>query len=153
MKTTPAAHTSFVLDRQFKASAARVFAAWADPATKLRWSDCHAETTKPEFSMDFRSGGKETYRSALPDGTKLAVDKVFLDIVPEARIVFAYSMAADGHALSASLVTVEFTDTPAGSTLKLTEQLAYLDGHEDLAQRRRGTEEGLDRLLLEVDAL
>lgn len=152
MTRTPAAHTSFVLERRFKASAARVFAAWADPATKQRWSDCHAETGATEFRMDFRPGGQEIYRSAMADGTQLAVDKVFLDIVPQARIVFAYSMAADGRALSASLVTVEFANSPAGSTLKLTEQLAYLDGHQDLEQRRRGTEEGLDRLLLEVDA-
>jgi uncharacterized protein YndB with AHSA1/START domain len=151
--TTPATHTSFVLERRFKASAARVFAAWADPATKLRWSDCHAATAAAEFSMDFRPGGREAYRSALPDGTRLAVDKVFLDIVMPARIVFAYSMAANGKALSASLVTVEFADSASGSTLKLTEQLAYLDGHMDLEQRRRGTEEGLDRLLLEVDAV
>ncbi|HEY1129296.1 MAG TPA: SRPBCC family protein [Roseateles sp.] len=151
--TTPAAHTSFVLERSFKASAARVFAAWADPATKLRWNDCHAQTHVPEFSMDFRPGGHETYRSRLPDGTRLAVDKVFLDIAENARIVFAYAMATDGRALSASLVTVELTDTPGGSTLKLTEQLAYLDGHMDIEQRRRGTEEGLDRLMLEVDAI
>ena len=152
MTTTSAAHTSFVLERRFKASASRVFAAWADPATKQRWSDCHAETGTTEFSMDFRPGGQEIYRSVLPDGTELAVDKVFLDIVTNARIVFAYSMTADGRALSASLVTAEFANSPAGSTLKLTEQLAYLDGHMDIEQRRRGTEEGLDRLLLEVDA-
>lgn len=152
MTRIPAAHTSFVLERRFKASATRVFAAWADPATKRRWSDCHAETGATDFSMDFRPGGQELYRSTLPDGTQLAVDKVFLDIVPQARIVFAYSMAADGRTLSASLVTVEFANSPAGSTLKLTEQLAYLDGHMDIEQRRRGTEEGLDRLLLEVDA-
>jgi uncharacterized protein YndB with AHSA1/START domain len=150
--TTPTAHTSFVLERRFKASTTRVFAAWADPAVKLRWNDCHAEMNATEFSMDFRPGGFELYRSRLPDGTRLAVDKVFLDIVENARIVFAYSMAANGRALSASLVTVEFADTPGGSTLKLTEQLAYLDGHQDIEQRRRGTEEGLDRLLLEVDA-
>lgn len=150
--TTPAAHTSFVLERRFKASTTRVFAAWADPATKLRWSDCHAETNTAEFSMDFRPGGQEIYRSALSDGTQLAVDKVFLDIVTDERIVFAYSMAANGRALSASLVTAEFADSASGSTLKLTEQLAYLDGHMDIEQRRRGTEEGLDRLLLEVDA-
>ena len=153
MTTTATTHTSFVLDRRFKASAARVFAAWADPATKLRWNDCHAEMNATEFSMNFHPGGREIYRSRLPDGTKLAVDKVFLDIVEPARIVFAYSMATNGKTLSASLVTVEFADTLAGSTLKLTEQLAYLDGHMDLAQRRRGTEEGLDRLLLEVDAV
>ncbi len=149
---TATAHTSFVIERRFKASAARVFAAWADPATKLRWNDCHAEMNATEFSMDFRPGGQEIYRSWLPDGTRLAVDKVFLDIVHEARIVFAYSMAANDKALSASLVTVEFADETTGSTLKLTEQLAYLDGHRDIEQRRRGTEEGLDRLLLEVDA-
>ena len=152
MTATPAAHTSFVLERRFKASAARVFAAWADPATKQRWNDCHAQTGATEFHMDFRPGGFETYRSRLDDGTPLAVDKVFLDIVANARIVFAYAMAAGGRRLSASLVTVEFADAPGGSTLRLTEQLAYLDGHHDLAQRRRGTEEGLDRLLLEVDA-
>ncbi len=152
MTTTPAAHTSFVLDRRFKASAARVFAAWADPATKQRWNDCHAETGATEFSMDFRPGGFEIYRSRLGDGTPLAVDKVFLDILADARIVFAYSMTMGGRALSASLVTVEFADSASGSTLKLTEQLAYLDGHMDIEQRRRGTEEGLDRLLLEVDA-
>lgn len=152
MTATSATHTSFVLERSFKASAARVFAAWADPATKLRWNDCHAATNATEFSMDFRPGGCEIYRSQLPDGTRLTVDKVFLDIVTNARIVFAYSMAANGKALSASLVTVEFADTAAGSTIKLTEQLAYLDGHMDIEQRRRGTEEGLDRLLLEVDA-
>lgn len=150
--TTSAAHTSFVLDRAFRASAARVFAAWADPATKQRWNDCHAESGATDFSMDFRPGGFEIYRSRLDDGTPLAVDKVFLDIVTNARIVFAYSMAMAGKALSASLVTVEFVDTANGSMLKLTEQLAYLDGHQDLEQRRRGTEEGLDRLLLEVDA-
>jgi uncharacterized protein YndB with AHSA1/START domain len=151
--TTAATHTSFVLERRFKASAARVFAAWADPATKLRWNDCHAAAHRPEFSLDFRPGGWEIYRSRLNDGRPLAVDKVFLDIVADARIVFAYSMAVGGQALSASLVTVELADTPGGSTLKLTEQLAYLDGHMDIEQRRRGTEEGLDRLLLEVDAV
>ena len=102
--------------------------------------------------MDFRPGGFEIYRSRLGDGTPLAVDKVFLDILADARIVFAYSMTMGGRALSASLVTVEFADSASGSTLKLTEQLAYLDGHMDIEHRRRGTEEGLERLLLEVDA-
>jgi hypothetical protein len=30
------------------------------------------------------------------------------------------------------------------------EQLTYLDGHEDSAQRIEGTQEGLDRLALEL---
>jgi hypothetical protein len=48
--------------------------------------------------------------------------------------------------LSVSLVTVEFFENQRGTRMVYTEQLAYLDGHEDRAQRLHGTEEGLDRL-------
>ncbi|MBP2159596.1 MULTISPECIES: SRPBCC family protein [Asticcacaulis] len=143
-------HTDFVLERRFKASPARVFHAWADPDAKRRWSDCHAETGATEYSLDFRTGGQETYRATLADGTRMTVDKTFLEIVPDARIIFAYAMTANGRSLSASLVTVEFHADGDGTRLLLTEQLAYLDGHEDRDERRRGTEEGLDRLELDL---
>lgn len=145
-----ASHTDFVLDRRFKASPARVFHAWADPDAKQRWSDCHAEMGTTEYSLDFRPGGQELYRATLADGTRMTVDKTFLEIVPDARIIFAYAMAANGRSLSASLVTVEFHGDGDGTRLILTEQLAYLDGHEDRDERRRGTDEGLDRLELEL---
>ena len=153
MTARSAAHTSFVLERRLKAAPARVFAAWADIDAKRRWSDCHAEVGTLSYTMDFRVGGHEIHRAVLPDGREQLVDKVFLEIVPDARIIFAYAMEAAGRPLSASLVTVEFHADGAGTYLKLTEQLAYLDGHQDLDQRIEGTAEGLDRLVLEVDRL
>jgi uncharacterized protein YndB with AHSA1/START domain len=153
MTARSAAHTSFVLERRLKAAPARVFAAWADIDAKRRWADCHAEVGTIEYTMDFCVGGHEIHRATLPDGREQRVDKVFLEIVPDARIIFAYAMAAAGCSLSASLVTVEFQPDGAGTRLLLTEQLAYLDGHHDLDQRIEGTAEGLDRLVLEVDHL
>jgi uncharacterized protein YndB with AHSA1/START domain len=150
MSARSAAHTSFVLDRRFKASRARVFQAWADPEAKRRWADCHAEVGTQSYAIDFRVGGHEVHRAILPDGRPQLIDKVFLEIVPDARIIFAYSMEAGGRHLSASLVTVEFHAEGEGTRLKLTEQLAYLDGHDDLEARRQGTDEGLDRLALEL---
>ena len=149
--TTPrsAAHTHFVLERSFKAAPARVFHAWADPAAKRRWNDCHPDSS--EFSLDFRVGGHELHSATLPDGRPQRVDKVFLEIVLDERILFAYTIVVGGRSLSASLVTVEFHPADAGGTrLVLTEQLAYLDGHFDLEQRRHGTEEGLDRLVQQL---
>lgn len=150
MTERSAAHTSFVLERKFKASPARVFNAWSDPKAKQRWSDCHAGTTS-EYSLDFRPGGREIHRATLPDGTPQIVDKTFIEIVPDARIIFAYGIAIGSRTLSASLVTVELQPDGSGTRLLLTEQLAYLDGHDDLDQRMLGTGEGLDRLLLEVE--
>lgn len=145
-----AAHTSFVLERRFAAPPARVFRAWADPEAKQRWADCHAETGTTEYSIDFRPGGREIHRAVLPDGRHQVVEKTFLEITDNARIIFAYAIKADGRSLSASLVTAEFHPDASGTHLVLTEQLAYLDGHDDLAERIRGTSEGLDRLLLEL---
>lgn len=72
---------------------------------------------------------------------------MFFDIVAARRIVFAYDIRLDARPLSVSLVTVAFVASQRGTRMTYTEQFAYLDGHEDRAQRLRGTEEGLDRLV------
>ncbi|MBB3891637.1 uncharacterized protein YndB with AHSA1/START domain [Phenylobacterium haematophilum] len=149
---TSASHTSFVIERRFAASPAAVFGAWADLEAKKRWSDCHAEEGETELTMDFRPGGRESYRAQLPDGVSQRVEKVFFDIVQDARIVFAYDIEIGGKRLSASLVTVEFSAEREATFMRMTEQLAYFDGHDDLEDRIHGTREGIERLALEVEA-
>ena len=151
MAVTPATHTSFVIERVFAAPPADVFQAWADPEAKRQWSDCHTDDTA-EYSLDFRPLGRETHRVVYPLQGEQRVEKVFFDIAQDRRIVFAYDIALNGRRLSVSLVTVEFEAVPAGTRMVYTEQLAYLDGHEDLSERIRGTGEGIDRLRLWVEA-
>jgi uncharacterized protein YndB with AHSA1/START domain len=150
MAGTPTIHTSFIIDRAFAAPPAEVFAAWADPALKQQWSDCHADHTA-HYSLDFRVMGRETHRVEDPERGAQLVEKVFFDIVPARRIVFAYDISLNGRRLSVSLVTVEFTASRAGTKMIYSEQLAYLDGHQDLSQRVHGTAEALDRLRLVVE--
>ena len=142
-------HTSFVIDRQFNASPSRVFAAWADPEAKRRWSDCHAEAGT-EYSLDFRPGGLEIHRVVHPNGAVQRIQKYFFDIVTDARIVFGYDIELDTRRLSVSLVTVQFEPSRSGTRMLMTEHISYLDGHEDLEARIRGTNEGLDRLDIEL---
>jgi uncharacterized protein YndB with AHSA1/START domain len=151
MKPTPSTHTDFVIEREFDAPPEAVFQAWADPQAKRSWSDCHAEHTT-EYSLDFRPLGRETHQVAYPDGRVQRIEKVFFDIVAARRIVFAYDIQLDARRLSVSLVTVEFFASRRGTRMAYTEQLAYLDGHEDRAQRLRGTQESLDRLGLHLSA-
>lgn len=151
MAGTPALHTSFVIERAFAASPAEVFHAWADPQAKREWSDCHADHTT-HYSLEFRVMGRESHRVDDPERGVQLIEKVFFDIVPGRRIVFAYDISLNERRLSVSLVTVEFEAAPSGTKMVYSEQLAYLDGHQDLPQRIHGTGEALDRLRLQVDA-
>ena len=73
-------------------------------------------------------------------------DALYYDIVEDERIVIAYEMHMDDARISVSLATVEFSPAGTGTRLLLTEQGAFLDGHDTPAQREHGTGELLDSL-------
>ena len=138
-----AAHNTFVVERLYRASPARVFAAWTSVEAKTRWAGCH-EGARHE--MDFRVGGRELYTGGPASGPVYRVETLYHDIVPSRRIVLTYDMYADDTRLSVSLQTVEFKPEGAGTRLVFTEQGVYLDGHDVPDGREHGTGYALDRL-------
>ena len=76
-------------------------------------------------------------------------DTIYLDIVPDARIVFTYTMTVDDTRISSSLVTVELTPDAAGTQLVYTEQGAFFVD-ADTAGREAGCRELLDQLANEL---
>jgi uncharacterized protein YndB with AHSA1/START domain len=145
-------HGNFAVERRYAASPARVFAAWAEPAAKARWSACHGEAQQASHTLDFRVGGREQSHAATPDGPAYSVDALYQDIVPDRRIVYSYDMLMDARRISVSLVTVEFLPDGSGTRLLFTEQGVFLDGHDTPAQRHHGTALALAQLDAEVGA-
>jgi uncharacterized protein YndB with AHSA1/START domain len=139
-------HSTFVVERTYPASPARVFAAFADPKIKDRWFVGPDEWGPDEREMDFRVGGRETSRGGPKGGPIHAFDALYYDIVPNERIVFAYDMHLDDTRISVSLATIELKTDGAGTRLIYTEQGAFLDGFDDPAGREHGTGELLDQL-------
>jgi uncharacterized protein YndB with AHSA1/START domain len=135
-------HATFALERRYPAAPERVFAAWADPATKQRWFG----DTKTELALDFRVGGREISRFRFKGGPPMGNDTIFLDIVPERRIVFAYTMTVGDRRISVSLATVEITPSGHGARLVYTEQGAFFDGADKPANREAGCRELLAKL-------
>ncbi len=139
-------HDTFVIERTYDASPARVFAAFADPQVKGRWFNGPEEWGKDESEVDFRVGGRETSRGGPPGGPSHFFDSRYQEIVPNERIIFAYNMYVDDRLLSVSLTTIEFKPAGKGTRLTFTEQGAYLDAQDAPAGRRQGTEDLLDSL-------
>lgn len=149
MTSPSVAHGTFVIERSFAASPERVFATWSNPDKKRRWFACHEDWKVVDYQLDFREGGVEVNDVADSEGKLHAFKGRYLDIVPNARIVYVYDMYVAGDRLSVSLVTVELAAQGAKTKMTFTEQVVFLDGHGDAAERREGTELGLAR----IDAL
>lgn len=143
-------HADFTIERHYPTNPARVFAAFADPVAKRRWSTCHDEGGLGEYSLDFREGGFETMRGAPAPGNVYAMRAIYHEIVPRERIVYSYEMLRDDVRLSVSLVTLEFRGEGTGTRLIFAEQAVFLDGHDDPKAREQGTGIGFDRLAEEL---
>ena len=149
-------HSTFVLERRFSKPRAAVFAALSEPAKKRRWFGDNPTHEVVDFAVDFRVDGVERWRyrmnAASPfPGTEIVNVGIHLDIVPNARIVIAYSMAMAGRRFSASLVTFELIENGAATDLTLTHQGVFFEGADGPQMREDGWRSLLGRLAAELD--
>lgn len=142
-------HATFVVERTYPATPARVFNAFADPAIKSRWFG-NDEMSKTHHEMDFRVGGREINRGGPPDGPIYTYDARYEDICQDERIVTSYVMYMGDTRISVSVGTFELKPEARGTRLVYTELGAYLDGYDNPAQREEGTRELLENLATEL---
>ena len=146
-------HSTFTLEREYKASPEKVFAAFADPVIKAKWFEAPSEEWRHiGSSLDFREGGREHSEGQFGEGGPISrFDAYYHEVVDDLRLVYDYEMRVDGQRLSVSLASIELTPTAAGTRLTLTEQGVYFDDLDNTEQRKEGTIELLESLATAVE--
>jgi len=139
-------HATFCIERTYQATRSQVFTALTDPAAKAKWFAGGSGYTTLEREMDVRPGGRERVKGRWESGVVSTFDAVYHDVVPDERIVYSYEMHLDERKISVSLTTFELKASAGGTRLVMTEQGAYLDGHDDAGSRERGSNFLLDAL-------
>jgi len=139
-------HSTFSIERTYPSAPARVFAAFSNEGTKRRWFAEGEGWQVDEFTLDFRVGGREVSRFRFKGGAPMGNDTIYLDIVPDRRIVLAYTMTVGDKRISVSLATVEIAPSGDGTRLVYTEQGAFFDGADKPAGREAGCRALLEQL-------
>jgi uncharacterized protein YndB with AHSA1/START domain len=139
-------HATFVIERVYDASPARVFQAFADPVAKAKWFSGPDDWEHEEGTFEFRVGGRETSGGGPAGQPRHHFRAVYQDIVPDERIIYTYDMDLGGPRISVSLTTIEIRPEGAGARLTFTEQGVFLDGYDDAGSREHGTRWLLDKL-------
>jgi uncharacterized protein YndB with AHSA1/START domain len=137
-------HGTFVIERTYPATPARVFGAFASAEAKASWFG-PSSLGRDDIELDFRVGGEERFE-AEAGGARYTYRARYQDIVPEQRIVYTYEMDLDDERISVSVATIELAPAAQGTRLTLTEQGVFLDGHDTNAAREHGTRALLEQL-------
>jgi uncharacterized protein YndB with AHSA1/START domain len=133
-------HATFRLERRYDAPVARVWRAFTDGTAKAKWFGGPPDRWQLlERHMDVRPGGRERLRGRWEGGVVSTFDATYLDVIANERLVYAYEMHLNEKKISASLATIELTAEGAGTSLRITEQGAFLDGYDDAGSREQGT--------------
>ena len=145
-------HASFTITRRWKAAPERVFQAFADQKKKDAWFGGGSDWTPVGRSFDFREGGKEHAAGRWKTGMVSKFDCIYLDIIPNQRIIYSYVMHLDDRKISVSQAAIELTPDNGGTKLTLTEYGDYLDGYDDAGSREHGTNALMDALGKSLEA-
>jgi uncharacterized protein YndB with AHSA1/START domain len=148
-------HSTFVIERSYPVAPERVFRAFADPGPKRRWFVERESHDVEQYEMDFRVGGAERARFRFKAGTPVGGlvclnDAVYLDIVPQRRVVSASTMTIRDQCISASLCTFELLATEKGTDLIFTHQGAFFEGADGPQMREAGWRKLFDTLAGEL---
>jgi uncharacterized protein YndB with AHSA1/START domain len=133
-----------VIDRVFKAPPERVFAAWTDPATLVKWWGPQGFHT-PECAMDVREGGawRTVMRNA--EGEAHIVSGVYRQVAPSRRLVLTWGwQQADGSRGHETTVELDFEPVSEGTRLRLRQRVFTTTENRD--GHRMGWTSSLDKL-------
>ncbi len=139
--TAPANDRELVLTRFIPAPPALVYRAWTDPALLLQWfTPAPWRTTKAE--LDVRPGGSNLIVMEGPEGQIVPNRGVYLDVVPNERLVITDAFVSAWEPSFKAFVTAVLTFEAEGDGTRYTARVRHWSESDREAHEDMGFHEG-----------
>jgi uncharacterized protein YndB with AHSA1/START domain len=109
-------HRELMLTRLIPAPRAKLWRCWTEPELLKKWFT-PPPVTVSEARLDVRAGGANLVVFRLPDGKEMANPGVYLEVVPNERLVFTNAYTSAWHPSDKPFMTaiITFEDEPGGT--------------------------------------
>ena len=137
----PSSDRELVLTRLIDAPPAKVFQAWTDPALIVQWF-----TPKPwqtvRAETDVRPGGSSLIVMRGPDGTEFPNRGVYLEVVPNRRLVFTDAFTHAWTPSDKPFMTGVLTFEDEGGKTRYTARVLHWSAADRESHEKMGFHEG-----------
>jgi uncharacterized protein YndB with AHSA1/START domain len=152
MSDTRTHHATIVLEHHYDAPPSRVYAEFANPVVRAKWSAPSGDELIYDESA-FKVGGRDVFRCGPKGDLRFRGEATYHFIAPGGCVISSESSQAGSQHLAVSLNTMELQGNSGGTNLKLTVQVVSFVG-EDLVKGfeagNRGALEGLAAHLADI---
>ena len=144
-------HATRALERFYPVPVERVFAEFADPVARTRWSAPSGDALIYD-EADFRVGGRDRFRCGPKGDPKFHGETLYHLIVPNERVITSETVDSGGQRLAVALTTLDFEATGDGTTLRITVQMVSLVGLGMIEGYESGNRSALEGLASHLEA-
>jgi uncharacterized protein YndB with AHSA1/START domain len=124
-------YQSYEIERSYPVPPSTVYARWLQPEVRTIWEATGQGWTNKIIKADARIGGHDEIVYARPGSSGFTTRIDYLDIVAEARIVYAFSLLPAGAGPAAcSLTSIDIGVGGRGTLLRMREAICLFDGVE-----------------------
>ena len=138
---TPTSDRELVLSRLIDAPREKLYRAWTEPKLLKEWFAPLPYTT-PAAELDVRRGGSSLVVMRAPDGTEMPLRGVYLDIVPNERIVFTDAYTKAWEPSDKPFMTVILTFEDEGGKTRYTARVRHWTIADREAHEKMGFHKG-----------
>jgi uncharacterized protein YndB with AHSA1/START domain len=141
--TTSVEGRNLILTRDFDASPDKLFRAWTEPALITQWFT-PAPWTTPQAESDLRVGGETVVQMRGPNGEEYTHRGVYLEVVPDRRLVFtnAYTAGWEPSEVSPRMTFVLSFDDLGGGCTRYTATIKHWSIEDREAHEKMGFHQG-----------